>query len=230
MSVTTLYQAQTRDPNWMTETYYLLTSLQEDLRFLVYDHHTHRRRGLIGSASLHVSRFTEGEMIDVVLQILKGKKRKGDMLCSVVYYPVVSSEEENPNEAAGIVHLIIHHAEGLQATEGPSRRLEAIAKLRLEWDAPSIHITPRRKAHMNKLVVWESGHEFLCLDKARCVIYVDIVDPGLNDPLLGYLNLCLNDLVDATSAGRRSWPLSGSETGILVASAKWKPLDMVHNS
>ena len=92
----------------------------------------------------------------------------------------------------------------------------------------NIHKTPRFK-HTNN-PVWESATEFLCSDKASSVITVKVIDDRdfLKDPVVGYLNIRLEDLLEAKKqeAGRDWWPLSGCKTGKLRMSAEWKPLNM----
>lgn len=122
----------------------------------------------------------------------------------------------------------MHRAEDIHP-KGGTRRLNImpIASIRLDsWDAPSIHVTPHGKMLENGFAVWESMHEFLCFDKSTCVIYVDVLDPHLEDPVLGHLRICLTDLVEATIARRGPWPLSGSAVGKLVASAEWRSLNL----
>jgi hypothetical protein len=78
----------------------------------------------------------------------------------------------------------------------------------------------------NGFAVWESVHEFICFDKSACVVYVDVLNPHLEEPILGHACICLTDLVEATAARRGPWSLSGSAAGKLVASAEWRPLNL----
>ncbi|KAJ6604265.1 hypothetical protein DFH09DRAFT_1067994 [Mycena vulgaris] len=160
-----------------------------------------------------MTRLVESGMaLDAQLPLLKQTKQKGDLLCSLCYYPIlVTPENEN----------------GL-FTKAYSHRINALAKirLRLDWDAPSIHVTRRQKILADGSIVWGSVHEFLCFDKSTCVLYIDVLDPHLEDPVLGHLSICLTDLVEATIAKRGPWPLSGSTTGKLVVSAEWRPLNL----
>ncbi|KAJ7139745.1 hypothetical protein C8R44DRAFT_867858 [Mycena epipterygia] len=223
---TTGAQAGTYDPSWITQTFFLLVkSPKEELRLVVYDHHAHRNHRLLGAASFDMSRLAESGMaLDAELPLLKEKKRRGDLLCSLFYYPILASPD-NEN-AIGIVRLIVHRAEEIQPTDA-SRRLNVMANVRLGWNAPTIHVTPRKKILANGSAVWESMHEFLCFDKSSCVVYFEVLDPHLEDPILGHLCIGLTDLVEATIARRRPWPLSGSAAGKLVASAEWRPLNLV---
>ncbi|KAJ6575513.1 hypothetical protein B0H10DRAFT_2104004 [Mycena sp. CBHHK59/15] len=79
------------DPSWITQTHFLLvTSLAEDLELVVYDHHTHRKQSLIGMASFNISRLIEsGMLMHIELPILKANRQMGDLLCSLVYYPIL---------------------------------------------------------------------------------------------------------------------------------------------
>jgi len=47
------------------------------------------------------------------------------------------------------------------------------------------------------------------------------------DPVIGYISIKLEDLLDFTKEGGRDWfPLSGCKTGKVRLSAEWKPLNM----
>ena len=127
----------------------------------------------------------------------------------------------------GIVRLTLHQAKDLDASKSITGDLNPFAKVLLSQNAPPIHTTPRFK-HTNS-PVWESATEFLCSDKHSSVISVKVVDDRdfLKDPMIGYLSIKLDDLIEAKKeAGRDWWPLSGCKTGRLRMSAEWKPLNM----
>lgn len=105
--------------------------------------------------------------------------------------------------------------------------LNPFAKVLLSSNAPPIHTTQRFK-HTNN-PVWESSTEFLCSDKHSSVISVKVIDDRdfLKDPMVGYLSIKLDDLLEAKkTAGRDWWPLSGCKSGKIRLSAEWKPLNM----
>jgi Ca2+-dependent lipid-binding protein len=61
------------------------------------------------------------------------------------------------------------------------------------------------------------------------MITVNIVDDRdfAKDPILGYMTVRLQDLLDARrEAGRDWWPLTGCKSGRLRLTAEWKPLNM----
>jgi Ca2+-dependent lipid-binding protein len=90
-----------------------------------------------------------------------------------------------------------------------------------------VHTTPLVK-HTNN-PIWESSYEFLCSDKSSSVITVKVIDDRdfLKDPLVGYMTVRLNDILDSSGeAGRDWWSLSGCKSGKLKVSAEWKPLNM----
>jgi Ca2+-dependent lipid-binding protein len=69
----------------------------------------------------------------------------------------------------------------------------------------------------------------LCSDKASSIITVKVIDDRdfMKDPVVGYMSIRLEDLLDAKKdAGRDWWMLSGCKSGKLRLSADWKPLDM----
>lgn len=104
--------------------------------------------------------------------------------------------------------------------------LNPFAKVLLAANSPPVHETNRVK-HTNN-PVWESSTEFLCSDKQSSVVSVKIIDDRdfLKDPLIGYMSIRLEDLLEARKSARDWWPLNGCKSGRLRVSAEWKPLNM----
>jgi Ca2+-dependent lipid-binding protein len=127
----------------------------------------------------------------------------------------------------GIVRLTLHQAKELDHTKSLTGELNPFAKVFLSNDPTPRHTSPLVK-HTNS-PVWESSTEFLCSDKLSSVITVKVIDDRefLKDPLLGYMSVRLEDILDAMKEpGRDWWPLSGCKSGKMRMSAEWKPLHM----
>lgn len=102
-----------------------------------------------------------------------------------------------------------------------------MAKLFLGGSKSAAYTTKRFK-HTNN-PVWESPYEFLCADKASSVILVKVIDDRdfLKDPVVGYMSIKLEDLIQSkVEAGRDWFPLSGCKSGKIRVSAEWKPLSL----
>lgn len=128
--------------------------------------------------------------------------------------------------AVGIVRLTVHQAKELDNSKSLSGDLNPLAKVFLGGNSSAIHTT-RAFKHTNN-PVWESPHEFLCADRHTSIITVKVIDDRdfLKDPVVGYMSIKLDDLLDAKGAGRDWFPLSNCKTGKLRLSADWKPLNM----
>ncbi|KAJ6519447.1 hypothetical protein C8R45DRAFT_951531 [Mycena sanguinolenta] len=209
-------QPTTYDPSWITSTFHVLVkSPKQEITMRVYDD-----RRLLGETSFEMAHLIESGMKpDAQLAFSKRHKRRGDLLCSLFYFPIALSSKTDSE--VGIVRLTLHRAEGLRGHNSLP-----IARIRLAWDAPTIHITPPGKMIENELAVWESIHEFLCFNKSACVVYIDVLDTRREELVLGHVCISLMDLVEATDTRGGRWPLSGSAAGKLVASAEWRPLDV----
>ncbi len=128
-----------------------------------------------------------------------------------------------PETSVGIVRLVIHQAKELDpggGLTGFSKDINPYCKIILGADN-WIHSTPLVKRSLSP--VWESAKEFLCADRDECTITVKVIDDRdfRKDPVVGYLTIRLNDLLEAKKPApgesvRDWWPLSG----------EWKPLDM----
>ena len=127
----------------------------------------------------------------------------------------------------GIVRLTVHQAKDLDNSKSMSGELNPFCRVYLGASKIQIHTT-RKFKHTNN-PVWESSTEFLCSDKSSSLIVLRVIDDRdfLKDPIVGYLSVRLEDLLEARKdAGRDWWPLSGCKSGKLRISAEWKPLNM----
>jgi Ca2+-dependent lipid-binding protein len=105
--------------------------------------------------------------------------------------------------------------------------LNPFAKVFMGGSPTPIHSTNRSR-HTNN-PVWESPIEFLCSDKASSIIIVKVIDDRdfLKDPVVGYMSVRLEDLLEAKiDASRDWWPLSGCKSGRIRLGVEWKPLHM----
>jgi Ca2+-dependent lipid-binding protein len=77
--------------------------------------------------------------------------------------------------------------------------------------------------------VWEQSYEFLCADRDSSVLLIKVIDDRdfLKDPVVGFMSIKLQDLLDSKKEAGRDWfPLSNCKTGKIRLSAEWKPLNM----
>ena len=131
--------------------------------------------------------------------------------------------------AVGIVRLTLHQAKDLDSSKSMTGDLNPLAKVHLGSNSQHVHKTPRFK-HTNN-PVWESTTEFLCSDKSGSVITIKVIDDRefLKDPVIGYMSIRLEDLLETKTqeVDRDWWPLSGCKGGGKVrVSTEWKPLNM----
>jgi Ca2+-dependent lipid-binding protein len=123
--------------------------------------------------------------------------------------------------------LTLHQAKDLDSTKSLSGDLNPLAKVFIGGSNAPIHVTSLFK-HTNN-PVWESPTEFLCSDRASSIITIKVIDDRdfLKDPVVGYMSIKLEDLLEAKKeAGRDWWPLSGCKSGKVRLSVEWKPLNM----
>ena len=80
-----------------------------------------------------------------------------------------------------------------------------------------------------KSPTWETSYEFLCSDRENTIITVKVVDDRhfLKDPIIGYMSIKLQDLLDYMADPKQDWfPLSHCKSGKIRLSAMWKPLSI----
>jgi Ca2+-dependent lipid-binding protein len=189
---------------------------------------------------------------DLALPILKDGKQKGELRFDVSYFPVLkpqvnqSGVEELPESSesgapfaplfvtstitltdVGVVRLTVHQAKDLETSGVRAADLNAFAKVFLGSSPHPTHTTSRAK-HTSQ-PVWESATEFLCANRSSSIITVKVIDDRdfIKDPVLGYLSVRLQDLLEAhKETGRDWWQLSGCKFGRLRLTAEWKPLNI----
>lgn len=226
----TKYKSDTYNPTWTETKFILVNSLTDMLVFNLWDYNDHRKNTLLGSASFELSKLQEDATQEgLVSQLLKDGKDRGELRYDVSFYPVLTPAEGEgavPETTIGIVRLTIHQAKELDQSKSLSGDLNPVARLYLGGNDSAIHSTKLCK-HTNS-PVWESAHEFLCADRTSSVITVRIIDDRdfLSDPVVGYMSIRLNDLLESKKSGRDWFPLSNCKSGKIRVSAEWKPLNM----
>ncbi|KAH9949508.1 tricalbin [Amylocystis lapponica] len=203
----TKYKSDTNNPTWMETKFLLVNSLTESLVMSLLDYNEHRKDTELESA------------------ILKDGKERGTLRYDVSFYPVLKAEagqggiEEIPDTKVGIVRLTVHQAKDLDPSKSMSGDLNPFVKVHLGGTKKPVH-TGARVKHTNN-PVWETSTEFLCTDKTGSVVTVQV------DPVVGYMSIRLEDLLNASKeAGRDWWPLSGCRSGKVRLGVEWKPLNM----
>ncbi|TFY83046.1 hypothetical protein EWM64_g967 [Hericium alpestre] len=230
----TKYKHSTYNPSWNETKFLLVNNITENLVLTLYDFNEHRKDTELGAALFEFSKLEEdATQEDLAMPVLKDGKDRGELRFDVSYYPVLKPEmnefgvEELPESTVGIVRLVVHQCKDLDSSKVHTTDLNPIAKVHLGDSKTPVHETPKVKHTLQP--VWESATEFLCTDRLSSVITVKVIDDRdfLKDPVIGYMRVRLEDLLEARKeVGRDWWPLSGCKTGRIRLSAEWKPLNM----
>ncbi|KAF7310594.1 hypothetical protein HMN09_00602200 [Mycena chlorophos] len=226
----TKYKSDTYNPSWMETKFILINSLNESLVLSVYDYNDHRKNALMSSTTFELAQLQEDAVREgIEASLLKDGKERGILRYSISYYPVLKAEEGQtlPDTTVGIVRLTIHQAKELDQSKSMSGDLNPFAKVCL-GDRKNEVFRTRRFKHTNA-PVWEQAYEFLCADKASSLVLIEVVDDRdfLKDPVVGYMSIKLEDLLQSKNEAGRDWfPLSNCKSGKVRISAEWKPLNM----
>ncbi|KAJ7275417.1 C2 domain-containing protein [Mycena haematopus] len=227
---TTKYKSNTYNPTWMETKFILINSLNESLVLSLYDYNDHRKNVLMSSTSFELSQLQEDATREgIEAPLLKDGKERGILRYDVSYFPVIKPEEgkEELDTSVGIVRLTIHQAKELDQSKSLSGDLNPLARVFI-GDHNNAVFSTRLFKHTNA-PVWEQAYEFLCADKASSVIMIKVIDDRdfLKDPVVGFMSIKLQDLLDSKKEANRDWfPLSNCKSGKIRLSAEWKPLNM----
>ncbi|KAJ6575507.1 C2 domain-containing protein [Mycena sp. CBHHK59/15] len=227
----TKYKSNTYNPTWMETKFILVNSLNESLVLSVYDYNDHRKNVLLSSASFELAQLQEDATHEgIESTLLKDGKDRGTLRYDISYFPVIKAEEGKEgllDTTVGIVRLTIHQAKELDQSKSLSGDLNPFAKLYLNDSKNEVFSTKLFK-HTNA-PVWEQAYEFLCADKASSVVMIRVIDDRdfLKDPVVGFMSIKLEDLLESKKEAGRDWfPLSNCKSGKIRISVEWKPLNM----
>ncbi|KAI9511781.1 tricalbin [Russula earlei] len=230
----TKHKPSTYNPTWNESKFILINNHTDNLVLTVMDYNELLKDTEIGASIFELSKLKEdATQDDLSLPVLKDGKQKGDLRFEVLYFPILkpkvneSGVEELPESSVGIVRLTIHQCKDLDASGARAADLNAYAAVFLGDSHDPIHSTPRIKNTSQP--VWESATEFLCLNRSASVITVKVIDDRdfVKDPMLGYLSVRLQDLLEAhKEVDRDWWQLSECKSGRLRLTADWNPVDM----
>ncbi|KAI0318989.1 tricalbin [Amylostereum chailletii] len=230
----TKWKRNSANPSWHETKFLLVNNLAENINLTVLDYNEHRKDSELGAALFELNKLQEDSSQDgVEAPIFKDGKEKGLLRFDVSYFPVLQPEidesgvEELPESKVGIVRFVIHQGKDLDTTKVHSNDINPFAKIFVGNQSQPIANSIKAKHTVQP--VWECATEFLCSDRSSSVITVKVIDDRdfLKDPVIGYLSVSLDDLLESgKEAGRDWWPLSGCKSGRVRLSAEWKPLDM----
>ncbi|CCA70918.1 related to TCB3-protein localized to membranes, bud-enriched [Serendipita indica DSM 11827] len=222
----------TRTPVWNETKFVLVSSLSGQLVLTMWDFNEHRKDSELGMASYELKNLLEDASQEgIVSKLFLDAKERGEVKFDVSFFPVLKpaivdgKPEPLPETNVGIVRIVLHQAKELDPSKNTiSKDINAFAKLFV--NGQYIHATDVGKHTLRP--VWESPKEFLCSDREECIITIKVIDDRdfLKDPVIGYVNIKLEDMLTAKREGRDWFPLSGCSSGRIRVSTEWKPLDM----
>ncbi|KAB5592905.1 hypothetical protein CTheo_3616 [Ceratobasidium theobromae] len=245
----TKFKASTYNPHWGEVKFLVINSLTETLNLTILDHNEHRKDTDLGMASFELSSLVEDATQEgLVRKVLKDGKEKGEIKFDVSFFPILKPQvledgkiQPLPETKVGIVRLVVHNAKELDTGKSMSGDPNPLAQVLIR--NREIIKTPTRKH--TRTPVWETPKEFLVTDKGSTVITIKVKTHSPSkrisahiplkvidnrdfrkDPVIGYMNIRLKDLLAAREKQQDWFPLSGCKSGKIRISADWRPLNM----
>lgn len=126
---------------------------------------------------------------------------------------------------SGIVRVTIHQAKDLDRKQTVAHsQINPYVRVMLQGRQVNTTRTLKRTV----APAWEHSTEFLVTDRPSAIIGVKVCDErGMQvDPVLGYANIPLEDLMEAREKEIDWFPLSGATSGKIRLSAEFKPVLM----
>jgi Ca2+-dependent lipid-binding protein len=121
------------------------------------------------------------------------------------------------------VRINLHQGKDLD-TRRTGSECNAYARIYLRGQAIAKTLVFKR----NHSPMWEAHAEFLATSRHEAVIGVKVIDSKgfAVDPTIGYVNVKLDDILEANSKGQDWFPLSGCASGKIRMTASFKPVAM----
>jgi Ca2+-dependent lipid-binding protein len=222
-------------PVWNETKFVLVSALTGILSLTIWDYNEHRRDTNLGVANWELKNLAHDSSIEgIVEKVFAEEKERGEIKFDISFFPVIKpafvdgKPEPLPETTVGIVRLVVHQAKELDPSKNTvSKDLNPYVKVYTGDSGDDfIHSTPVVKHQLNP--IWESAKEFLCSDRDKCDIRLEVIDDRdfLSDPMIGLMKIRLNDLLEAKKQGKDWFPLAECKTGRVRITAEWKPLDM----
>ncbi|KAF3921577.1 Tricalbin-3 [Arthrobotrys entomopaga] len=219
------------NPRWNETVYLIITSFNDSLWLQVFDYNEFRKDKELGVASFPLKSLEEGapEQENVQLPVIANGKPRGLMNCDFRFFPVLEgaknadgTTELVPETNTGILRYTIHRAKELDYTKSMIGQLSPYANF----------VINGKKIKTTKIIkrsndpIWEEHVEILVKDRAHCKLGLLIKDSRdlAEDPTIGYYQISLNGMLDATAKGQDWFNLSGVKTGKVQIRAQWKPV------
>lgn len=230
----------------------LINSLNDVLTMQVFDWNDHRNDTELGVANFDLKTVEETPEQEMVMsKILQSGKERGDLQFAVNWYPVLQpkktsdgSHEPVPESrkffaaewlqycaltlhlaGSGIVKITVHQAKDLDRKQTVAHsQINPYARIMLQGK----QISSTRTLKRTVAPAWEHSTECLVTDRPNAIFSVKIVDERGSsvDPVLGFVNVPLEDLLEAQEKQIEWFPLSGANSGKVRISAEFKPVMM----
>lgn len=219
----------TQNPHWNSTHFLLLNSLNDLLTLEIMDYNEVRKDTSLGTANIDLQTLVaDPEQDSLTIPVMHQSKARGEIRVDLTYHPCLipkaldsADEEQLPETTTGVVRLTLHQAKELDYKRSGTSQLSPYAKIYLN----GIQVKKTSVIKRTNNPVYEVFTEVLVQKKSAAVFTVKMYDERVGeDASIGYVNVKLNDLLEATSGDHKNdwFPLNTSKTGRVRLSATWK--------
>lgn len=218
-------------PRWNETKHIIIASFADNLTFQVFDFNDVRKDKELGTASFALDALQANpEHPNQTLEVLSNGRSRGAVLADIHFFPVLEGrklpdgkEEAPPESNTGIARFTIEQAKELDGTKSLVGALTPYAVLLL--NNHEVHKSGKLKRTNNP--IWADGSkEMLITDRKSARLGVVIKDDRdiAGDPILGAVQMKLDDMLEAMQKGQEWYNLAGAKTGRAKLTLQWKPV------
>ncbi|KEI37230.1 uncharacterized protein L969DRAFT_53729 [Mixia osmundae IAM 14324] len=222
----------TANPHWNETKFLLIKSLADSLTLSVFDYNERRKDSELGIGNFDLKSLEQDpEQEAVSVPLFSEGKERGLVTGDVRYFPVLKAkklqdgtEEPIPETKTGIVRIMLNQAKELDKSKTTLGQLNPYAKILLN----GVEISRSQQLKRTINPIWEHPAEALVTDKGSAMVTVQVCDDRgfTKDPIVGYVNIKLQELMAANAKSNDWFPLNGCASGRARFSAAWKPVMM----
>ncbi|CAI2166045.1 12500_t:CDS:10 [Funneliformis geosporum] len=216
------------DPIWNETHFLILSTLNEVLRFELWDFNGLGKDKPLGIATLELKTLlTNPDQENTTSPILYEGKPHGEIQFDAIWYPVAEIKDEEPIESnVGVLRFNIHQAKDLDPSRSLVGQYNPYAELLL--NGKSVLKTKTLKRTNNP--VWEEPVEMFITNKARAKITIIIRDGRdlAADPVVGKWESTLDRFLENMKERMDWFNVTEAKSGKLRLTCLWKPVIMDH--
>ena len=219
------------NPRWNETVNVVVTKLTDTLTIKVFDFNDIRKDKELGEASFSLEALEkEPEHENLQLEVMSGGHARGAIQADIRFFPVLQpvkladdTVEPPPESLSGIAKFTVFQAKDLDSEKSIIGQLNPYAILLL--NGKEVQVSKKLK-RTNKPIFPDATKELLITNRKTAKLGLMLKDDRdlATDPIIGALQMKLDDMLEAVAKGRDWQDLTNVKSGRVRIGLQWKPV------